>query len=191
MNYPQQDASSEIRLLRQPEQAHDTHRSWVFLNTTMIDLKIHFDGVYSNRKYPETFFQASSLLPRLNTFPSDRRSDCDPILMTYFEHIICSSSTLVDNSHCNPYRYLILPMALQSAGLYHAALAIAANTLRLSDQRYRLPALEHHHQALNHLRVLLNKYSWVEREVDEMLGLVLMLCWFDVRISLLLLTMVY
>jgi hypothetical protein len=72
-------------------------------------------------------------------------------------------------------------MALQSEGLYHAALAIAANTLNLSDQRYRLPALEHHHQALNYLRVLLNQNTWLEREMDEMLGLVLMLCWFDVR----------
>lgn len=105
--------------------------------------------------------------------------------MSYFEHIICSSSTLVDNVHYNPYRYLILPMALQSEGLYHAALAIAANTLKLSDQRYRLPALEHHHRALNHLRGLLNKDNWTENELDEMLGLVLMLCWFDVRSSLL------
>ncbi|KAJ5194387.1 Protein of unknown function DUF3468 [Penicillium cf. griseofulvum] len=75
-------------------------------------------------------------------------------------------------------------MALQPEGLYHAALAIAANTLKLSDQRYQLPALEHHHRALNHLRGLLNKDNWAENELDEILGLVLMLCWFDVRYSL-------
>jgi hypothetical protein len=147
----------------------------------MIDLEIHFNGVHSNRNYPEAFSRDSSLLPRLKAFPLVRRSDSDSTLLTYFEHIICSSATLVDNAHCNPYRYLILPMALQSEGLYHAALAIAANTLNLSDQRYRLPALEHHHQALNYLRVLLNQDTWLEREMDEMLGLVLMLCWFDVR----------
>lgn len=81
--------------------------------------------------------------------------------MSYFEHIICSSSTLVDNAHYNPYRYLILPMALQSKGLYHAAIAVAANTLKLSD--HRLPALEHHHRALNHLGGLLNKDNWVKK----------------------------
>lgn len=72
-------------------------------------------------------------------------------------------------------------MALQSEGLYHATLAIAANTLGLSDAKYRLPALEHHNRALSHLRVLLTHDTWGEKELDEMLGLVLMLCWFDVR----------
>ncbi|KAJ5171122.1 transcriptional regulator family: Fungal Specific TF [Penicillium coprophilum] len=149
----------------------------------MIDLQIHFDAAQPNCKEMEPFSQPSPLSPWLNTIPPGQRSDCDPVLMSYFEHIICSSATLVDNAHYNPYRYLILPMALQSDGLYHAALAIAANTLKLSDQRYRLSALEHHHQALSHLRGLLNKDSWVESELDEMLGLVLMLCWFDVGSS--------
>jgi hypothetical protein len=150
----------------------------MFLNTTMIDLEIHFDGKQNAKT--QAFSWSDSLSPCLNTIPSGERSDYDPVLLSYFEHIICSSSTLVDNAHCNPYRYLILPMALQSEGLYHAALAISANTLKLSDTKYRLPALEHHHRALNHLRGLLNKDDWVEAEIDEMLGLVLMLCWFDV-----------
>jgi hypothetical protein len=188
-SYSQQEVKTEDKLLQPYANAID--RPWMFLNTTMVDLQVHFDGVQSNRKYSEAYLQASSLLPRLNTFPSEQRSDFDPFLMTYFERVICSRSTLVDNAHCNPYRYLILPMALQSEGLYHAALAIAANTLRLSDQRYRLLALEHHHQALKHLRILLNQDSWMEKEVDEMLGLVLMLCWFDVRISLPLVTILY
>ncbi|KAJ5702405.1 hypothetical protein N7488_009953 [Penicillium malachiteum] len=71
-------------------------------------------------------------------------------------------------------------MALQSEGLYHAILAQASNTLRLSDPRYRLPALEHHHRALNYLRELLKLSYWTDKELDEMLGLVLMLCWFDI-----------
>ena len=72
-------------------------------------------------------------------------------------------------------------MALQSEGLYHATLAIAANTLGLSDSKYRVPALEHHNRALSHLRGLLTHDTWGEKELDEMLGLVLMLCWFDVK----------
>ncbi|KAJ5742786.1 uncharacterized protein N7511_011187 [Penicillium nucicola] len=145
---------------------------------TMIDLEIHFGGLA--RTNEEACCRSNWLSPCLNTIPSGGRSDNDPALLSYFEQIICSSSTLIDNAHCNPYRYLILPMALQSQGLYHAALAIAANTLKLSDAKYGLPALEHHHRALNHLRGLLNKGEWLESEVDEMLGLVLMLCWFDI-----------
>ncbi|KAJ5607718.1 transcriptional regulator family: Fungal Specific TF [Penicillium hordei] len=136
----------------------------------MIDLQIHFDGIQPNHKDLKPFSQPSPLSPWLNTISPGQRSDCDPMLMSYFEHIICSSSTLVDNAHYNPYRYLILLMALQSDGIYHAALAIAANTLKLSDQRYRLPALEHHHRALNHLRSLLNRDNWVENELDEILA---------------------
>jgi hypothetical protein len=151
----------------------------------MIDLQIHFDGTQPSYNGIRPFSQPSPLSPWLNTISPGQRSDCDPVLMSYFEHIICSSSTLVDNANYNPYRYLILPMALQSQGLYHAALAIAANTLKLADQRYRLPALEHHHRALIHLRCLLNKDNWTENELDEMLGLVLLSCWFDVRSSLL------
>ncbi|PYH64795.1 fungal specific transcription factor domain-containing protein [Aspergillus vadensis CBS 113365] len=108
------------------------------------------------------------------------RTSEDPMLLAFFETVICSSSTLVDNVQSNPYRYLMLPMALSSEGIYHAALAISANTLRLSQVRYRVPALEHHHRALLHLKYLLGQDNWTDREMDEILGLVMMLCWFEI-----------
>jgi hypothetical protein len=177
-----QGVKSKGRSVRQTELTVYSNRNWIFLNTTFGDLEIHFDGTFPRKARPaSTLPEYRSLTPCLSTFPnSGRRSECDPALMSYFENIICSSSTLVDSAHYNPYRYLILPMALESEGLYHATLAIAANTLRLSDSRYRLPALEHHHRALSHLRELLSHDTWGEKELDEMLGLVLMLCWFDV-----------
>nr|XP_001392247.2 hypothetical protein ANI_1_1660074 [Aspergillus niger CBS 513.88] len=106
---------------------------------------------------------------------ASNRSSEDQMLLAFFEAVICSSSTLVDNVQSNPYRYLILPMALNSDGIYHAALAISANTLRLSKVRYRVPALEHHHRALLYLQSLLDRDSWSDWEMDEILGLVLML----------------
>ncbi|KAL4922134.1 fungal-specific transcription factor domain-containing protein [Aspergillus aurantiobrunneus] len=148
-------------------------REWMFLNTSLTDLEIYFN-------LPQDKKQKASPLPSLSTFPLESRSQYDPSLMTFFERIICSSSTLIDDALCNPYRYLILPMALASNGLYHAALAIAANTLRLSNPSYRLPALEHHHRALGHLQNLLAQEEWTERDLDEMTGLVLMLCWFQI-----------
>jgi hypothetical protein len=155
-------------------------RTWQFLNTTTKDLEIHFDDNWTKSSSAKQQSRHESLGLPLSTIPCNARSKFDPVLMSYFEQIICSSSTLVDNVLYNPYRYLILPMALQSQALYHATLAIAANTLKLSDPRYRLPALEHHHRALSHLRTLLSRDLWTEKELDEMLGLVLMLCWFDV-----------
>lgn len=152
----------------------------MFLNTTMKDLEIHFDGGRIRCSSAEARQRRESLGSGITTIPCDGRSNLDPILMSFFEQVICSSSTLVDNSLYNPYRYLILPMALESQGLYHATLAIAANTLKLSDSKYSLPALEHHSRALSHLRALLSHDSWGEKELDEMLGLVLMLCWFDI-----------
>ncbi|KAJ5088916.1 hypothetical protein N7456_012532 [Penicillium angulare] len=157
-------------------------QNYIFLNTTFEDLEIHVDDVLPRQaRSPKTLTGYGSLPRCLSTFPKGGKpSDYDPVLLSYFEDIICSSSTLVDNAHYNPYRYLILPMALESDGLYHATLAIAANTLCLSDSRYRLPALEHHHCALVYLKEILGHKTWGEKELDEILGLVLMLCWFDI-----------
>jgi hypothetical protein len=176
-----QDNGIEDRQTSRLEQTDRSNPVWMFLNTTTTDLEIHLDGARPKATGSD-IPRSDPLSPSLSTIPAKgRRSDYDPALMSYFEHTICSSSTLVDNAHYNPYRYLILPMALQSEGLYHATLAIAANTLGLSNPKYRLPALEHHNRALGHLRGLLTHDTWGEKELDEMLGLVLMLCWFDVR----------
>ncbi|KAJ5223577.1 hypothetical protein N7468_008119 [Penicillium chermesinum] len=157
------------------------NRRWMFLNTTASDIHVYYYGSAQGTTSPHYPRRTTCLVRGLSSIPvHNQRLEYDPTLMTYFEHTICSSSTLVDNAHYNPYRYLILPMALESEGLYHATLAIAANTLRLSNSRYRLPALEHHNHALTYLRMLLTRERWDEKELDEMLGLVLMLCWFDI-----------
>ncbi|KAL5332553.1 fungal-specific transcription factor domain-containing protein [Aspergillus crustosus] len=154
-------------------------REWMFLNTSNTDLEIYFN-LQPKSEGLETELLPLYFSPALTTLPSTSRYQYDSALLSYFDHIICSSSTLVDDAHCNPYRHLILPMAMSSAGLYHATLAIAASTLRLSNSSYRLPALEHHHRALGHLRTLLAQDEWDDTELDEMTGLVLMLCWFEI-----------
>jgi hypothetical protein len=174
--------------------------SWLFLNTTINDLRLYFNHYgenedcdtgteWSERTNRQHFFSDDDswnlgqlvLCPSLSTTPTVTRTfSYDPALFSYFENIICSSSTLVDDSRCNPYRYLILPMALQSEGIYHATLAIAASTLRLSESKYSISALEHHNLALKRLMRLLNQVSRTDMEGDEVLGLVLMLCWFEV-----------
>ncbi|RAL00322.1 Zn(II)2Cys6 transcription factor [Aspergillus ibericus CBS 121593] len=159
------------------------HRQWMFLHTSVHDVErfcVGYQGT-NDMIWPK-YTRQLSLSPAMSTVPvtGQSRSTNDPTLLAFFEAVICSSSTLVDNAQSNPYRYLILPMALNSEGIYHAALAISANTLRLSEARYRVPALEHHHRALLYLRTLLGRDSWTDRELDEILGLVLMMCWFEI-----------
>ncbi|KAL4862335.1 hypothetical protein BDV12DRAFT_178977 [Aspergillus spectabilis] len=112
-------------------QDHRGVQEWKFLNTSTTDLEIYLNHQPHSGTEIELGHLSLSFSPTLTTLPSyDSRSQSDPTLLSFFDHIICSSSTLVDDAHCNPYRYLLLPMALSSAGIYHATLAIAANTMR-------------------------------------------------------------
>lgn len=115
----------------------------------------------------------------LPILPGSRRHTGDSMLLSYFESVICSSSTFLDDSS-NPYRHVLLPMALQSPGLFQATLAISANTLRLTSPKYAVLALEHQRQALKHLIRLINEENKDTKTLDEILGLALMLCWFDI-----------
>ncbi|KAI2831045.1 transcriptional regulator family: Fungal Specific TF [Aspergillus niger] len=139
-----------------------SHQQWMFLNTSADDVNrlcMQYQTVYGG--ILPSHQRRLILSPALNTMPAtaSNRSREDQMLLAFFEAVICSSSTLVDNVQSNPYRYLILPMALNSDGIYHAALAISANTLRLSKVQSR---------------------DWSNWEMDEILGLVLMLCWFEI-----------
>ncbi|KAK2807484.1 hypothetical protein FQN51_003311 [Onygenales sp. PD_10] len=166
----------------------------IFLNTTVDDLRLYFayddeaieKGGYTARTVYRTerpYNESSALVlrPSLRFGPAMfRTTDYDSSLLSYYEAVICSSSTLLDDAQNNPYRYLILPMAMQSQGLYHATLAISANTLRLTDSNYSVVALEHRQRALKILIQILNEGTGSSREIDEALGLVLMLCWFEI-----------
>uniref|UniRef100_A0A093UYD4 Uncharacterized protein n=1 Tax=Talaromyces marneffei PM1 TaxID=1077442 RepID=A0A093UYD4_TALMA len=127
---------------------------------------------------------STTTLGHLRTF------DYDSALLSYYEAVVCSSSTLLDDAKNNPYRHLILPMAMQSEGLYHATLAVSAQILRIADPRFRFAALDHGHRALRCLIASLQrgqstpKYTNHKQmsnvEIDEILGLALMLCWFEI-----------
>lgn len=170
-----------------------------FLNTTFNDVEMHFghgdhletdevevaEGELNDwdfmeyedlRPDPGSPQKALSLIPR-----SCSTSQHDPMLLSYYEAVICSSSTLLDDERNNPYRHVLLPMALESPGIYHATLAISANILRLAQSEYAVVALDHRQKALRRLIALLEHGgTGTSHEMDEMLGLVLMLCWFEV-----------
>ncbi|ETN38053.1 uncharacterized protein HMPREF1541_07676 [Cyphellophora europaea CBS 101466] len=126
---------------------------------------------------PNAFFQ--QIPGSLSIMPVSTLRASDYSLLAYYESIICPSSVFLEGIS-NPYRQVLLPMALQSRGMFHATLAISANTLRLSSAEYAVLALEHQRQALRHLMHLIKREDMDATSMDEVLGLVLMLCWFDI-----------
>ncbi|KAF7588350.1 hypothetical protein BBP40_005878 [Aspergillus hancockii] len=106
--------------------------------------------------------------------------DYDSALLSYYDTVICSSSTLLDDARHNPYRHVILPMAMASEGLYHATLAVSASTLRLSEPRYGVAALKHGQKAIQALIRILKRGIQSDADMDELLGLALMLCWYEI-----------
>lgn len=115
----------------------------------------------------------------LSTFPVQNRPD-DSVLLSYYDMVICASRTLLDDEQHNPYRHVLLPMAFNSPGLFHATLAISAYTLHLREPKFAVIALEHRQQALQALIQLINQEESDSRTMDEILGLILMLCWYDI-----------
>ncbi|KAF2151519.1 hypothetical protein K461DRAFT_280304 [Myriangium duriaei CBS 260.36] len=107
----------------------------------------------------------------------------DPYLLSYFEAVVCSSSTLLDDQNNNPYRHLLLPMALQSVSIYHAVLAVSAQILSISNFQYRTTALEHSIRATQALSVSLRQDNHEPSGLREMEALTLILCWLDITNS--------
>ncbi|RAO73610.1 uncharacterized protein BHQ10_009622 [Talaromyces amestolkiae] len=176
----------------------------VFLNTTMNDVKLYFEYAgMAEEADTDDKYDTHDMLPNENRQPSlslpvlsattlghMRTFDYDSALLSYYEAVVCSSSTLLDDAKNNPYRHLILPMAMQSEGLYHATLAVSAQILRIAEPRFQFAALDHGHRALRCLISSLQRgqsspqhtsqKQMSHAEIDEVLGLALMLCWFEI-----------
>ncbi|EHY59525.1 hypothetical protein ABEF95_016570 [Exophiala dermatitidis] len=174
-----------------------------FLNTTYKDFELHYtintpkaspctprehqedDHDEQNSQFNEVVvatdpsLHAKTLLHALSPFPVVTRSS-DSILLSYYDLVICASRTVLDDEQHNPYRHVLLPMALHSQGLYEATLAISAYTLHLSQPDLATTALEHRQQALKALIHLINQENPDGTVMDEILALVLMICWYDI-----------
>jgi hypothetical protein len=173
----------------------------MFLNTTMRDLDLYFEFermdktgkgqegavtltcLASDNSITDELWGRvmSPTLVRPSTGPATFLTlEYDTALMSYYETVICSSSTLLDDARHNPYRHVILPMAMASEGLYHATLAVSAQTLRLSEPKYGVAALKHGQKAIQALIGILKRGIESDADMDELLGLALMLCWYEI-----------
>ncbi|KAL2435300.1 hypothetical protein ABEF95_015275 [Exophiala dermatitidis] len=104
--------------------------------------------------------------------------DCH--ILQYYDHIICSNTSLLDDEAHNPFRYVMLPIASSSTMVFKAILAIGAGKLAFQEPRYRHRAVLHRHRLLKHLR---QSIPDVENDLSKCLDATasaLILCWYDI-----------
>lgn len=99
---------------------------------------------------------------------------------------MCPKCPLVDQFN-NTYRAVIIPLSLQSPLLLQSVLAAAANQLKFYDAQYTVTALQYRGAALRSLIGALPNQTLVQHRPrsrfplsrTEMLGVVLLLCMYD------------
>ncbi|PPJ53658.1 hypothetical protein CBER1_00768 [Cercospora berteroae] len=78
--------------------------------------------------------------------------DSDETLMTRFDTVTCGVLSVIDGPTENPWRSLIMPLAKQSRGLYHALLALAAFHGAQEAPRLRYVGAHHKDIAMQNIR---------------------------------------
>lgn len=104
----------------------------------------------------------------------------EPFLLSYYQNVLCATSTLVDDDFSNPLRRLVMPMTAISELVYHATLMVAAHYLQLVAPRYRVTEMSLRQRTLSSLRQTIVSSDWT---ADDVLLTVMMLCSLDVSSS--------
>lgn len=91
---------------------------------------------------------------------------------------MCSTCTLLDGQD-NGYRSFIIPISVDSPLLMKSVLAVAANHLHFQDPRYRIIALQYKGFTLKMLQRVFKQGPQIMSK-SELLGTILMLCFFDI-----------
>lgn len=101
-------------------------------------------------------------------------------LISFYERTICATSTFVDNLKDNPYRAIMMRMALHSEAILDALQAISARILSLRDKTYVELAFTYHVKTHRHLALIIDRISAGENSMHEACALCVLLCWFEV-----------
>lgn len=183
-----------------PSKSH-VFKKWHFLNFTAFDLASYFqfdvkdfgnrlslraEQYNMNECEPciawEEVMSSSTVkiisLPLSNLMPGI--SSQDSPLWSYYLSVLCASRTLVDDDGENTYLHIVPPLALTSETLLHAILAVSAQVLCLTNGRYRNQALVHNHFAVRSLSRALHDYDQDCPRQDELLAVIVTLCWYEV-----------
>lgn len=168
------DTSYAPQALKLESYQHGIH----FLNTMTADLDRHI--AVDHAESPPTEIVMTCTTPLLVRELYPQVLPYDEILFSFYERKICSTSTFVDNSSKNPYRGMLLPLALRSEAVLDAIHAISARVLALRDPRYLELALAYHSKALQHLNHAIDEISAEDKSIFEACALSMLLCWFEV-----------
>lgn len=87
---------------------------------------------------------------------------------------------MVRNANNKNYRQLVLPIVHQSPLLLKAVLALAASGVRVHDGRFQTAALRYQTEALQGLQRSVNGRKWTSMSRMEIMGTILVLCFFDI-----------
>jgi hypothetical protein len=168
---------------------------WIFLNTTYRDFaETTSDAADSEEEGCEQSDTAHQVLTGIvqsyratipcdyySSFGATLLSPTEESLLSYFVNSIgpqCSLSTTSDN----PYLGLLMPMSFSSRPLRNALIAVAANQLRLlNDKRFEQEAWYHKMKAIQGISEAIKAQP--EYAGAELVGTVLMLCFYDVSVK--------
>ncbi|EPE06881.1 hypothetical protein F503_03308 [Ophiostoma piceae UAMH 11346] len=101
-------------------------------------------------------------------------------LLDFYTVIVCSKATILDEREHNPFRFILLPMAMSSTRIYHGLLAVAAGKMAATGKDCHTLALKYRQYALGGLRQLLSTLSTEPQDLVEALASAIALCWFEI-----------
>lgn len=159
-----------------------------FLNTTVHDIKDH-DHLVTNSMLKVTTRVESPLRDlSLISIPQ-----LDGMLVTFYDRVLCGAATVEENATGNPFRAVIISMAMTSNAVLNALQAVSAKVIALHQPFYHKAALSYHTGALRGLVKTIDQLAKTDEFLLEACILCMLLCWFEVsfrliRIAYLLLT---
>ncbi|KAK7214126.1 hypothetical protein V2G26_021304 [Clonostachys chloroleuca] len=178
----------ETNLLQDEEERTESsviklHADIVTLNPQMWDSKdfditsgdIHDIG----EDQPEISFLPGMGASLYSMYPLTDMKNDDKMLFNFYACRMCPKC-VVRNADNNNYRQVVLPLAYQSRLLLKAVLAVAANSARAHDARFHTAALQYQTEALQGLQKSISKKNRTSFSRLEILGIILMLCFFEI-----------
>ncbi|KAK4501121.1 hypothetical protein PRZ48_006927 [Zasmidium cellare] len=158
---------------------HGTH----FLNTSTEDIEgpagtlKESAGATLQEHPPEVVAKPLSILQ--NPQPG-QGSDYNGALMSFYDLVICSTATIEDTPESNPFRGVLIPLALQSNAVLHALQAVSAKVISLRQPSYQETTLSYHSTALRGLITTIDDLGKSGTSLLEACAASTLLCWFEI-----------
>lgn len=150
-----------------------------FLNTNIADIEHHGYVTPQSRLEIITKIESPDLLQHRTLTPIP---PCDEKLISFYDRVLCGATTVENNAQGNPFRAVLIPLALQSNAVLNALQAVSAKVLSLHQPSYRKATLLYHTEALSGLVGTIDNVAKNNECHFEACVLCLLLCWFEVSL---------